>query len=92
MELPVLIERVGANGFLARDPFGRSATGPTAGDAVAALRAVVATGGEVLPLLAPAVNPLMKWAGTWENDPHLDDFRKAVEQYRLDRDADPDAL
>jgi hypothetical protein len=93
MELPVLVEKVGTNGYTARDPFGRSASGPTADAAVAALRtALTAAGGEVAMVSIPVENALMKWAGTWENDPHLDEFRRAVEQYRQDRDADPDSL
>ena len=39
MELTVLVERVGTNGYTARDPFGRTATGATADEAVAKLQA-----------------------------------------------------
>jgi hypothetical protein len=93
MELTVLVERVDANGFVARDPFGRSATGPTADQAVASLRVALShAAGQVVNVPVPVENPLLKWAGTWENDAELDEFRRAVEQFRADRDADPDAL
>jgi hypothetical protein len=46
----------------------------------------------VVNVPVPVENPLLKWAGTWENDAELDEFRRAVEQFRADRDADPDAL
>jgi hypothetical protein len=38
----------------------------------------------------PGDNPLMKWVGTWDpNDPLIQEWQKAVEDYRREIDADP---
>jgi hypothetical protein len=40
----------------------------------------------------PGDHPLLKWAGTWDlNDPLIQEWQKAVEDYRRQIDNDPDA-
>jgi len=90
MTIPILVEPVAA-GFraVAGGPFDLTADGPTAAAAVAALRLQLAdrvSGGVAcveLPLPAPAnphVVPLTE-------NPLLDDWLKAVEEYRNEADA-----
>jgi len=115
MQIPVLVEPVAGRGFVARAgaPFGWSAEGATAEEAVARLReqaAAFATGGGRVaavevpevgdPLAAlravgavvppPGDHPLLKWAGTWDpNDPLVQEWMKAIEEYRRQIDNDP---
>ena len=46
MELTVLVENTG-NGYTARDPFGRTATGPTVWGAIETLQAALTAAGVV---------------------------------------------
>lgn len=89
MNLPVLVERAGADGYTARDPFGRSATGPTADAAVANLRAVLtAAGGEIVHLDAPAPHPALGWIGIFKDNPLFDEWTAAIEENRRRQDAE----
>jgi hypothetical protein len=88
MELPVLVEKVGTNGYTARDPFGRSASGPTADAAVAALRAALtAAGGQIVALQIPP-HPTHEWIGIFKDDPLYDDWVAAIEENRRRQDAE----
>ena len=92
MELTVLVEH-GGDGYTARDPFGRTASAPTAWGAVDALRAALAAAaGELVPVVVTAEHPLTKWAGTWQGDPRLDEFHRAVERHRQERDTASEEL
>jgi hypothetical protein len=88
MELAVLVERVGTNGYTARDPFGRSATGPTADEAVANLRTVLtAAGGQVVQLQV-SPHPTHEWIGVFKDNPMFDDWSAAIEENRRRQDAE----
>lgn len=58
---------------------------PTTNDSLAVARA------KGMVVEAPlGDHPLMKWAGTWNpNDPMIEEWKKAVEEYRREIDADP---
>ena len=89
MELTVLVERVGATGYTARDPFGRSASGVTADEAVANLRAaVIAAGGKLVQIDLPPPHPLDGWIGIFKDNPMFDDWVAAIEENRKLRDAE----
>jgi hypothetical protein len=98
MDIPVLIQAVPGRGFVATAPaFGWSAEGPTRDAALGAIRQRVADGtaGSDMAWLAipngvPAGPPsLMDWAGTWKDDPLLEDFQRAVEEHRATANNDP---
>ncbi len=89
MQVPVLIERVEGNGYRARagEPFGWSAEGATADEALSALKEVVtqkvAAGAKIAAIDIPAEgHPLMAYAGTWKDHPLLDDWMQAIADYR----------
>lgn len=89
MELPVLIEKVGTSGYTARDPFGRSAAGRTADEAVANLRVVVtAAGGRFVRVDVPEPHPLDGWIGIFKDNPMFDEWTAAIEENRKQRDAE----
>jgi hypothetical protein len=89
MELPVLVERVGSNGYVARDPFGRSATGPTADEAVANLQTILAAAsGQVVGIRVPAPHPFDGWIGIFKDNPMFDEWTAAIEENRKLRDAE----
>ena len=98
MQIPVLVEPAAGGGFVARagSPFGWSAEGATADEAVAKLRAEAArhaaNGTRVTAIEWPAPageHPLAKWAGTLPDDELTRMWREAVEEYRREIDADP---
>jgi hypothetical protein len=99
MQIPVLIERVDSNGYRARglEPFGFTAEGATEEEALQKLREQVqsrlASGARVVQLDVPEEHPWARFAGTWkEGDPFIEEWKKAVEEYRRQIDEDPDAL
>lgn len=108
MQIPVLVEAVAGRGYVAKagPPFGWSAEGATAAEAVDKLRAAatafVAAGGQVTAIdvpgtatngavaAPPAENPWLKWAGTWDpNDPMVQEWLDAIQEYRRQIDNDP---
>lgn len=112
MQIPVLVEPVAGRGYVAMagPPFGWSAEGATAEEAVDRLRAEVAkhsaNGARLTTLewpdawVSPAANgsggeppgahPLLKYVGTWDpNDPMIQEWMKAIEEYRRQIDNDP---
>ncbi len=99
MQVPVLIERVDENGYRARagEPFGWTADGATPAEALQQLREVVAqrvAAGATIATLDLSVrdHPWMELAGTWKGHPLLDDWKKAVAEYRQAVDNDPERL
>jgi predicted RNase H-like HicB family nuclease len=102
MQIPVLIEPVAQNGYRARgvEPFALSAEGATREEALANLRALIESrltkGAEVVGLeigaSTSAEHPWMAIAGSLKDDPWIEDYKRAVEEYRKKVDEDPDAL
>jgi hypothetical protein len=103
MDIPVLIQPVAGKGFVATAPaFGWSAEGATEDEALQAIRQKVTvgtTGVHVAMVVVPngvsptpGTNALMKWAGTWKDDPMIDDYERAIEEYRKTIDNDPKVL
>jgi hypothetical protein len=99
MEIPVLIERRAGNGFQARTsgPLEVTAEGETQDEVLAKVRASIqerlAGGAVVVALHLPIQpHPWAKFAGSWKvDDPLLEEWRQAVEEYRRRVDEDPDA-
>jgi hypothetical protein len=52
--------------------------------------AVATNAPTVLNRPAPGENPWLRLAGTWKGDPTIDEFQRAVEEYRRKVDSDPD--
>jgi hypothetical protein len=96
MEIPVLIEPVAGNGYVARagSPFNWSAEGSTPEEAVQRLQAV-ATAQQAAGMKAAAIrvgaapHPLLRFLGSMKGDPLLQEWRKAVEEYRDEIELDP---
>src|SRR5262245_23401419 len=98
MQIPVLIEPIASNGFQARagEPFGLVAEGATPDEALAYLRQSVAqrvaAGAKVVPLDVPDTrHPRMRFAGTLKDDPLLEDWKRAMAEYRRLVEEDPEA-
>lgn len=103
MTIPVLVEPLAGGGYVARagSPFDWSAEGATPAEAVekvrAAARACAAGGCTVAAIDVPGANgatvpaehSLARLAGSWKDDPTIDEFRQAIEDYRRAIDADP---
>lgn len=99
MGIPVLIERVGKGRFRATsgEPLPASVEARTRDAALAKLRAEVGKrlrdGAELISvdLGAPArVNPWTEYAGMFKDDPWMDDWKRAMAEYRRQKDAEPD--
>jgi hypothetical protein len=58
---------------------------PPVNDPLAELRAK----GMLIEPLEPGANPWVEMAGTWKDDPQIDEFRRAIEDYRKEIDGDP---
>src|SRR5437867_3488057 len=96
MEIPVLIEPVPGNGYLARtgSPFDWSAEGATPEEAVCKLQAVAsAQQAAGVKLAAISVNgtvhPHAAIVGSMKNSSLREEWRKAVEEYREEIENDP---
>ncbi|MBI3407911.1 MAG: type II toxin-antitoxin system HicB family antitoxin [Planctomycetes bacterium] len=98
MQIPVLVERVKGNGYRARgsEPFAISARGATRKEALAKLRAKIKSrlknGTEIVGLEVTAQpHPLMEFAGMYsEDDPVVQDWKKAMARYRRKVDEHPE--
>jgi hypothetical protein len=97
MQIPVLIERVGKNGYRAKglQPFALSARGATRAEALAKLRAKIEArlknGTELVGLevgLPP--DPWREFAGMFKDDPWIEDWKRSVEEYRRSKDEEDD--
>ncbi len=99
MQIPVLIEPVGQNGYRARatEPFAVSAKGATREEALAKLRAKIEgrlkNGTQIVGLEVGKVpHPWMEFAGMFKDDPWIEDWKRSVEEYRKKVDEDPNVL
>lgn len=99
MQITVVVERVKGNGYRARgaDPLPLSAKGATREEALAKLRAKIATrlknGTEIVALeVGPEPHPWMEFAGMFKGDPLIAEWKKSIEEYRQSIDDDTDAL
>jgi predicted RNase H-like HicB family nuclease len=99
MEIKVLIERLGTNGYQARagEPFGLIAEGATPDEALRRLQDVVAekvaAGATVVSLEVPVKDhPWLRMAGTLKGHPLLEDWKQAMAEYRQTVEDDPDRL
>jgi hypothetical protein len=102
MAIWVLIERVEGNGYRARsgEPLVLTAEGATQDEALQKLRELIhgriAAGAQVVELDVngdPPEHPLARFAGRWNaDDPWIQEYEKHVEDYRRERDEDPDQL
>ena len=97
MQIPVLIERVPGNGYRASgaEPFALAAEGPTRDAALASLKeqleARFRNGAEVVSLeVGNLPHPLAEFVGMFKDDPLLEQWKRAMADYRrkIDRDAD----
>jgi predicted RNase H-like HicB family nuclease len=99
MQIPVLIERVGRNGYRASglEPFAVSAKGSTRAEALAKLRAKIEgrlkKGAEIVGLeIGADPHPWMEFAGMFKGDPWIEDWKRSVQEYRKSVDEDPNTL
>ena len=97
MQIPVLIEPVAGNGYRARggEPLALTAEGPTREAALARLKEQLQTrlqnGAEIVPLeLVAEPHPLPEFVGIFKDDPMLDEWKRAMANYRRKIDEKPD--
>lgn len=98
MKLTVLVEPIPDGGYRVRsgDPLPMTAEGATEKAALTNLRTMInarLTNGTELVLLEvkPSEHPLAKYAGRHSpDDPVIQQWKQLVEEYRRERDADPD--
>jgi predicted RNase H-like HicB family nuclease len=97
MQIPVLLERLARNGYRAKgpEPFAVSAKGATREDALVKLRAKIEgrlkKGAEIVGLeVGRPPHPWMEFAGMYKDDPWIEDWKQAVEEYRQQVEDDPD--
>ena len=96
MEIPVLIEPVAGNGYVARtgSPFNWSAEGATPEEAVQKLQAVAteqqAVGIRTTTItMGASVHPHAEFVGAMKGSPLWDEWRKAIKEYREEIEKDP---
>lgn len=98
MQIPVLVERIGRNGYRAKgqEPFGVSAKGATREEALAKLRAKIEgrlkkNGVELVGLdVGPSPHPWMEFAGMYKDDPWIEDWVQSMAEHRQQVEDDPD--
>ncbi len=97
MQIPVLLERIKGNGYRARgsEPFAVTARGATRDEALTKIRrkiqARLKEGTELVGIeVGPEPNPWVEFAGMFKDDPMIDDWKRAVADYRKKVDEDPD--
>jgi predicted RNase H-like HicB family nuclease len=97
MQIPILIERIDGNGFLARggEPLALTAEGGSKEEALANLKeklqARLAGGALVVPFDLPAQpHPLAEFVGMFKDDPLIKEWKKSMKAYRKKRDKDAD--
>lgn len=100
MEIPVLIEPVAGNGYIAKtgEPLALTAEGATRQEAISKLRELLSArtgnGSEVMILNLPgkaSPNPWVEFAGMFKDDPYFDDVVEIMAENRRKMDAEPDA-
>jgi phage-related minor tail protein len=97
MNIPVLVERVAANGYRARsgEPLALTAEGATEEEAVQKLEDAVKqrmnAGAKILHLTIDTADaPWKALRGILRDDPMYDEWRQAMEEYRRQVDQGPD--
>jgi hypothetical protein len=99
MEIPVLIEPVAGNGYVAKtgEPLLLRAEGATRDEAMKNLRQLLAQrvsqGVEVTQVTVPDTgfgNPWIEFAGMFKDDPYFDEWQEAIAENRRKADQDPD--
>lgn len=100
MGIQVLIERIGKGRFRATsgEPLPAIAEAKTREAAIAKLKKQVGkrlrNGAELVSMeLAdqPQQNPWIEFAGMFEGDPGIEDWKRSMADYRRQKDAEPDA-
>ena|SRR5579859_4612234 len=99
MQIPVLLERVKGNGYRARgsDPFAVSVRGATREEALNKLRGKIQArlkkGTELVGIeVGESSNPWVEFAGMFKDDPMIEEWKKAMAEYRKKVDEDPEYL
>ncbi len=100
MQIPVLIEPVGTNGYRARggEPFGVSVEGATQDEALAKLRETIASkmsaGARIVSLEIPATdNPWLRMAGMFDkHDPVVNEWLEIMQENRRKDDEEEGTL
>jgi hypothetical protein len=99
MQIQVLVESLGKNGYRAKgvQPFALSARGATRAEALAKLRAKIEArlknGTEVVHLeIGATPHPWMEFAGMFKDDPWIEDWKRSVEEYRKSKDEGAEEL
>ena len=99
MQIAVVVERIKKNGYRARgaEPFALTGKGATREEALRSLRvkiqARLKAGVEIVGLeVGPEPNPWVEFAGMFKDDPMIDDWKKAMADYRKEVEDDPDYL
>ena len=97
MQIPILIEQLEGNGYVARggEPLALTAEGASQDAALANLKeklqARLAHGAVFVALELPAPShPLAKFAGMFKDDPLLKEWKKSMAAYRRKVDKDED--
>jgi hypothetical protein len=98
MQIPILIEHLAGNGYRGRggEPFPFTVEGTTREEVLRKMRELVdsriAAGAQLVQLEVPSTErPWTKFAGTWTpDDPVIEEWKQAVEEYRRQMDEDPD--
>jgi hypothetical protein len=96
MQIPVVVEALSSGQFRAQvlQPSTAIAEGSTSDEALAKLREQLnqeaASGKQVVMLDVPAKepNPILSMAGSLKDDPLLDEWKAAMEEYRQQCDVD----
>jgi len=97
MQIPILIEPIAGNGYLARggEPLALTAEGASQDEALQNLKeklhARLENGAVFVNLELPSQpHPLAKFAGMFKDDPWLKEWKKSMAAYRrkVDKDAD----
>ena len=99
MEVPVLVEPVAGNGYRASvaSPFTFTAEGATREEALRKVQELIegrtGKGGQLVCLSVPPPQaPSAKFAGTWKpDDPYVEEWKQAVQDYRRKVDEGPNA-
>ncbi len=100
MQIPVLVEPIANNGYRASagEPLSLAADGASREAALAKLKELVQArlknGAELVPVeVTPEPHPWMQFAGMFDpNDPLVQDWEKAMAEYRREVDEDPNYL
>lgn len=93
MQIPVLVERIGDNGYRA-EPLGFRAEGSTQEEALTKLKeqiqARLQRGAALVSLeVAGSEHPLAKFAGMFKDDPDFQEVLEIMAENRRKMDADP---